>query len=284
MANVIANADKEVFFATNFWQRGVASRYITNAIRELNRRAGQRGARVVVKVMYDRAGAKQVVDPHHIVSESEFAGKGVGLPALQDIPNISLEVMNYHQPIFGTFHAKYMVVDRKIAILQSNNIMDNDNLEMMTHLEGPIVDSFYDMALMSWDRKMEPPLPTRNTPAAAASYDSTSYSVSEQTATKALASERTSSESAASASEPATSENGHRESSASSSEEGVTAATDATVLPGSAEDSVQQKLSELRPNAPNGPDAATRSFLDSGKTGFRTGVPSSHWLRMARSH
>ncbi len=75
--------------------------------------------------------------------------------------------MNFHQPVLGTFHCKFMVVDRKIAILQSNNIQDNDNVEMMVHLEGPIVDSMYDMALISWHRKLEPPLPSANSPAAA---------------------------------------------------------------------------------------------------------------------
>ena len=70
-----------------------------------------------------------------------------------------MEVVNYHRPIFGTFHAKYMIVDRKIAIIQSNNIQDNDNCEMMAHFEGPIVDSFYDMALISWHNEMKPPLP-----------------------------------------------------------------------------------------------------------------------------
>jgi hypothetical protein len=76
-----------------------------------------------------------------------------------------MQVMNFHRPMLGTFHCKYMVVDRKYAVLQSNNIQDNDNVEMMIHLEGPIVDSMYDMALISWDKKLEPPLPSHNTPA-----------------------------------------------------------------------------------------------------------------------
>jgi hypothetical protein len=35
---------------------------------------------------------------------------------------------------------------------------------MMTHLEGPIVDSFYDIALHSWHNKLEPPLPRIDKP------------------------------------------------------------------------------------------------------------------------
>lgn len=36
---------------------------------------------------------------------------------------------------------------------------DRVNVEMMTHIEGPIVDSFYDMCLLSWGEIFQPPLP-----------------------------------------------------------------------------------------------------------------------------
>ena len=36
----------------------------------------------------------------------------------------------------------------------------------MTHLEGPIVDSIYDTALITWGNALCPPLPSANTPAA----------------------------------------------------------------------------------------------------------------------
>ena len=166
MSNVIVRAEREVFLATNYWQNSVASKFITNAIRELDRRAGERGVKVVMKIIYDRGSPKQLLDHHYSVSEKDFTGKNVGLPHPSEIPNIDLQVINFHTPIMGTFHAKYMVVDRKIALLQSNNIEDNDNLEMMVHLEGSIVDSLYDVALLSWHKKLEPPLPSYNSPAA----------------------------------------------------------------------------------------------------------------------
>jgi hypothetical protein len=70
-----------------------------------------------------------------------------------------------------------MVVDRRIAVLNSNNIQvrermrvlyclslnistqDNANVEMMTQIEGPIVESFYDMSLISWAKASAVPLP-----------------------------------------------------------------------------------------------------------------------------
>lgn len=105
-------------------------------------------------------------DSHQNVSESEYIGPNVRLPSKEEAPHLDLQVVNFHRPILGTFHSKFMVVDRKIGIVSSNNIQDNDNVEMMTHLEGPIVDSLYDTLLISWHRELEPHLPSANTPAA----------------------------------------------------------------------------------------------------------------------
>lgn len=165
MANLIVRAEKEVFLATNFWIVSGAASIITDAIKELSRRAGERGERIVVKIMYDRGNIKQVVDNHQIMSPKQYTAKAVKLPAPEDIPHIDMEVQNFHRPMLGTFHSKFMIVDRKMAIIQSNNIQDNDNLEMMTHIEGEIVNSIYDTALLSWARHLNPPLPSLNDPA-----------------------------------------------------------------------------------------------------------------------
>jgi hypothetical protein len=183
MANCIARAEKEVFLGTNFWIYSDASTLVTNAFRELSRRAGERGCKVVVKVLYDRGSPQQLFDNHLSVGEKQYAdptGK-VRLPPASEIPNIDLQVTNYHLPIFGTFHAKFMVIDRRIALLQSSNVQDNDNLEMLIHVEGPIVDSFYDTALISWGKALKTPLPMLSSPAASADVPSfsTQYSQAE---------------------------------------------------------------------------------------------------------
>ncbi|GLI81736.1 hypothetical protein PoHVEF18_010125 [Penicillium ochrochloron] len=100
-----------------------------------------------------------------IVPEDQYSVGKIRLPAAEEIPNVDLQVINFHRPILGTFHAKFTVIDRRIALLQSSNIQDNDNLEMLTHIEGPIVDSFYDAALLSWGKPLDPPLPLLKSPA-----------------------------------------------------------------------------------------------------------------------
>ncbi|KAL4808296.1 hypothetical protein BDV18DRAFT_98068 [Aspergillus unguis] len=168
MANCIVRAEKEVFLATNYWILSDASTLITNALRELSRRAGERGNKVVVKILYDRGDPRQVWDNHLNVNEKKYASGKVCLPPSEEIPHLDMQVINYHRPIFGTFHAKFMIIDRRVAVLQSNNIQDNDNLEMMIRVEGSIVDSLYDTALISWGKALEPPLPMLGSPAATA--------------------------------------------------------------------------------------------------------------------
>jgi phosphatidylserine/phosphatidylglycerophosphate/cardiolipin synthase-like enzyme len=143
MSNVIARAEHEVFLATNYWITSDASRLITDSLLELSKRAGERGQRIVVKIIYDRGNIKQVTKNHQPVSVEEYTGTAIKLPHPSEVPNLDMQVQNYHRPVLGTFHSKFMIVDRRVAIVQSNNIQDNDNLEMMTHLEGPIVDSLY---------------------------------------------------------------------------------------------------------------------------------------------
>ena len=60
MSNCIARAEQEVFLATNYWKFSDASTIIVNGLKELSRRAGERGQTAVVKIMYDRGNPKQV--------------------------------------------------------------------------------------------------------------------------------------------------------------------------------------------------------------------------------
>ena len=107
----------------------------------------------------------KIVENRLHVPETQYSGGKLQLPPAKEIPHVDLEVMNYHRPVFGTFHSKFTIVDRQIALLQSSNIQDNDNLEMLVHIEGPIVDGFYDAALLSWGKPLNPPLPLLSFPA-----------------------------------------------------------------------------------------------------------------------
>ncbi|KAK6510511.1 hypothetical protein TWF506_009617 [Arthrobotrys conoides] len=158
-ANLIVKAESSIILATNFWAASHASHIITDALRELSRRRLEADLPPVdVKILYDRGNLKQLFKHHLNGKEKEFSGEKVQIPTQEEVQGITLQVLNFHVPPVGTFHAKWMVVDGKIAVLNSNNIQDVANLEMMCHYEGAIVDSFYDSAMISWHNALKPSL------------------------------------------------------------------------------------------------------------------------------
>lgn len=173
MANLIVRAEKEVFLITCSWSPSVAQKLISDALKELSVRAGRRGERVVVKVMYDKAGASQFINNRQPVKPEAYSGKSIQLPKPEEMPHLDFQAINFHKPLLGTLHAKFMVVDRKVAVIESNNMEDNDNMEMMSHLEGPIVDSIYDTALITWGNALRPSLPSSDAPATEGGLSST---------------------------------------------------------------------------------------------------------------
>jgi phosphatidylserine/phosphatidylglycerophosphate/cardiolipin synthase-like enzyme len=180
MSNVIVRAKGEVLFATCSWYLSDAQKFISDALKELSKRAGARNERVVVKIIYDKASARQFVNNHQKVAPDVYSGEKIQLPKPDQVPNLDMEVSSLHVPLLGTLHAKFMVVDRQIGIVESNNMEDNANMEMMTHLEGPIVDSLYDCFLITWHDTFDPLLPTHNSPARQGGF-STSNEASFQT-------------------------------------------------------------------------------------------------------
>jgi hypothetical protein len=68
----------------------------------------------------------------------------------------------------GTFHSKFAVIDRQVALVNSNNINIRSNVEMMCQFEGDVVNSLYDAFLISWGKEIPNPpgLPCVTIPAA----------------------------------------------------------------------------------------------------------------------
>ncbi|KAF8930980.1 hypothetical protein BGZ52_000238, partial [Haplosporangium bisporale] len=65
-SNMIVRAEREVFFITCSWSPSVAQRLVKDALIELSRRAGVRGQKVVVKMMYDKATAANAIYSHQV--------------------------------------------------------------------------------------------------------------------------------------------------------------------------------------------------------------------------
>ncbi|KAH8172527.1 PLD-like domain-containing protein [Sarocladium implicatum] len=153
-ASMIVKARKEVFFVTCVWSPSEAQRLIKDALIELSKRAGERNERVAVRMMYDQAGPSHMFEAHQRIKPEAYDSKHVQLPHPDEVQHLDLQVSSLHTVLMGTLHAKFCIVDRQAAMVMSNNIEDNQNLEMLTHLEGPIVASVYDSAIITWGKAL----------------------------------------------------------------------------------------------------------------------------------
>ncbi|ODQ51959.1 hypothetical protein SAICODRAFT_20276 [Saitoella complicata NRRL Y-17804] len=159
----ILAAEHEVILVTNYWQQSNSQETICKALRDLSKKLDGSRRKIVVKLMYDRGDISQVLNFHARVTEKKWVK--LNIPKRSEIPNLEFEVINYHRWLMGTLHAKFLIVDRKLALLNSNNIQDRPNLEFMVHLEGAVVNSFYDTFLITWHRTLNPSLPQMTSPA-----------------------------------------------------------------------------------------------------------------------
>ena len=109
----IVHAEKEVLLATNFWEKSGSVNVIGKALRNLSKRAGRENRQVIVKLMIDHPTVENIRHFHSRLPVSKWPDYDIPLP--EEIPHLSLEVINYHRLIMGTFHAKFMIVDRRLA-------------------------------------------------------------------------------------------------------------------------------------------------------------------------
>ena len=101
-ADLIVRAETEVFIATNYWEPSHSSGLITSALKELSKRTAEKhkDKKIIVKLMYDRGTPSQIMNNHALVKAEDWPA--VHLPKPEEMPNVDLEVINYHRPIVGT--------------------------------------------------------------------------------------------------------------------------------------------------------------------------------------
>ncbi|UJR38813.1 hypothetical protein I4U23_031478 [Adineta vaga] len=138
--HVIINAQKEILFTTMYWEKSESSNVICQAFYELNKRAGNENRHIIIKLMIDHPKFSNIIQYHSILPSNKWSY--YDLPDPKQIPNLSLEVHNYHHFIMGTFHTKFLIIDRKLVLLNSNNIQDRPNLEMMIQYQENLTFEF----------------------------------------------------------------------------------------------------------------------------------------------
>ena len=107
----IIHAKKEVLLATNYWEKSESVNVIGKALKELNKRAVKENRYVIVKIMIDHPTKENITHYHSKIPSNKWSDYDI--PSPNEIPNLSVEVINYHRMIMGTFHSKFIIIDRR---------------------------------------------------------------------------------------------------------------------------------------------------------------------------
>jgi len=153
----------EILLSAGFWDEDSANAKIfVQGLVLLNQKLLRErpGQRITVKILWDRGPSSLVKTQTHVSGE-----KLRELFPLGDMEMIDLEVVNYHKPVLGVLHIKYLIIDREHLFMHSNNLHDKANMELSVHLQGEIVNSYYDTFLINWGLPLTSPLPLINIPA-----------------------------------------------------------------------------------------------------------------------
>eukprot|EP01112_Ceratiomyxa_fruticulosa_P005373 TRINITY_DN1599_c1_g1_i1.p1 TRINITY_DN1599_c1_g1~~TRINITY_DN1599_c1_g1_i1.p1 ORF type:complete len:524 (+),score=59.51 TRINITY_DN1599_c1_g1_i1:189-1760(+) len=163
IAKCMLNAEKEILFSTGFWKDDSKSaKLVRDGFIALNNVLQQKnGNKITVKMMWCRGQHRRSVHTQAAVNKKVL--DNINVPTLE-CPYLDFEAMDFYRLFLGVLHFKFMIIDRRTLLIFSNNINDKPNVEMCVHLEGDIVNSYYDTFVINWGKKFSTLPPCINDP------------------------------------------------------------------------------------------------------------------------
>ncbi|THX74709.1 hypothetical protein D6D05_06844 [Aureobasidium pullulans] len=120
---LLESANEEVILVTCFWAVSSTQKLVNDALRKLSEKGQQRGRKI---------------------------RSSMHLPNPQELEGLDLQVKSIFLLPFSVMHPKFIIVDRKVAVLPSCNVSWEDWFEGAVTLTGPVVSCFVDLWREFW--------------------------------------------------------------------------------------------------------------------------------------
>ncbi|KAK5462814.1 hypothetical protein LTS15_002526 [Exophiala xenobiotica] len=138
----IKSARMEVILVTCFWAPSVTRDAINEALIQLSKKALETSCKISVQICFSSSSiARNLLWP--TPKEGQFypptTWKKLGLPDAYELEGLDVKVVRKFFWPFGIIHSKYIIVDRKLAILPSCNVSWERWYEVAVTMTGPIV-------------------------------------------------------------------------------------------------------------------------------------------------
>ena len=153
---LILSARNEVVLVTCFWTRSPSLTKLSAALIELSRRSLAEGLpRIRVRLCFSsRSLLQKLLHTSDSGGEkypsSAWASK-LGLPAPEHLQGLDLQVKSLFFLPFSVLHPKYVIVDRRAALLPSCNVSWESWLECCLKVSGPFVAKLREFWTQTWE-------------------------------------------------------------------------------------------------------------------------------------
>ncbi|EUC45322.1 hypothetical protein COCMIDRAFT_26447 [Bipolaris oryzae ATCC 44560] len=176
LAPILEAADHELILVTCFWARSASLDTLNSVLRKLSTKAVIRGThKIRVRLCFSSSSIFQKLFHNQGVTGQTYPPstwvKKLGLPDPSELHGLNLEIKSIFLLPFSVMHPKFIIVDRKTAILPSCNISWEEWFEGAITLTGPIVTQFLKFYRSFWERKTDDPSPLPSSSSSSTSSD-----------------------------------------------------------------------------------------------------------------
>lgn len=135
--DLIEKAEDEILLTTSYWEnKSLSAHMLCKSLKKLVKAKPHIRIRLVID-----NGTVENIFAKHYTREVNVLNLG---------HNANVKTKSVHVPLLGTMHAKFMLVDRRTAILSSNNVQDRPNVELAISMMGDVCKGFFDIFRRLW--------------------------------------------------------------------------------------------------------------------------------------
>lgn len=148
LCNILEKAENEVLFVMSYWEGASLSAAMIN--RSIKKILAEKTS-VKIRIIVDNGTWKNLFSPTREILPHKIKSN-LGLKV--DTSKHDLRAKSVHFPLFGTMHAKFLLVDRRVVVICSNNIQDRPNSELAISMEGNVCSGFLDIFRKLWKEEI----------------------------------------------------------------------------------------------------------------------------------
>lgn len=163
----LSSASYEILFVTCFWAPSTSLTELSSTLRALSTAATARssdgGRKLRVRLCFSSRSPLQMLfhtssPGGYIYPPSKWTSK-LGLPSPDELQGLDLQVKSIFMRPFSVMHPKYIIIDRRRALLPSCNLSWESWLEGCIVFDGPVVGKLVEFWRSFWGRNDLPTLP-----------------------------------------------------------------------------------------------------------------------------